>query len=72
MIPHNYVTIKVDSHNSLLLEKTTTLCNIIILVESVWNEDKNNYYDNIFLEKASYELSKKQVFLLIMYHKTGE
>ena len=36
-----------------------TLRNIIRLVKSVWNEDKNNYYYNIFLEKASYELHKK-------------
>ena len=30
----------------------------MILVKSVWNKD-NNYYDDIFLEKASYELLKK-------------
>ena len=29
-----------------------------MLVKSVWNKDKNNYYYNIFLEKASYELPK--------------
>ena len=30
----------------------------VILITSVFNEDKNNYYYNIFLEKASYELPK--------------
>ena len=28
---------------------------IIIFVKLVFNKDKNNYYYNIFLEKASYE-----------------
>ena len=32
-------------------------------IESVFNEDKNNYYYNIFLEKASYELPKKSAFV---------
>ena len=64
IISHNYATIKLDSYNSLPLEKTMTLSNAIILVKSVWNKDKNNYYYNLLLEKASYELSKKQVFVL--------
>ena len=32
-----------------------TFRNVIILIKSVWNKDKNNYYYNIFLERASYE-----------------
>ena len=32
---------------------------VIILIKSVFNKDKNNYYYNIFLEKASHELPKK-------------
>ena len=35
-----------------------TLHNVIIIIKSVWNKDVNNYYYNIFLEKASYELRK--------------
>ena len=35
----------------------------MILITSVFNKDKNNYYCNIFLEKASYELHKKYFFL---------
>ena len=31
----------------------------IIIIQSVFNKDKNNYYYNIFLEKASSELPKK-------------
>ena len=55
IICHNYATMKVDSKDSLPLEETMTLCNVIILVKSVWNKDKNNYHVNIFLEKP-YEL----------------
>ena len=54
IISHNYATIKVDSFDYLPLEKTMTLYN-----QSVCKKDKNNYYYNIFLEKASYELPKK-------------
>ena len=36
-----------------------TFHNLIILIKSVWNKDKNNYRYNIFLERASYELPKK-------------
>ena len=56
---HNYAKIKVDSYNSLSLEKRITICNVITLIESIYNNDKNNYYYNIFLENASYELPKK-------------
>ena len=35
---HNYASIKVNSYDSLPLEKTMTLCNVIMLVESVFTE----------------------------------
>ena len=53
-----YATIKVDLYDSLPLEKTMTFRNLLILINSVSNKDKNNYYYNIFLEKASYEFPK--------------
>ena len=57
IISHNYAKIKVDSDDSLPLEKTVTFHDILqILINSVFNKDINNYYYNIFLEKASYEL----------------
>ena len=31
----------------------------MILIKSVWNKDKNNYYYNTFLQNASYELPTK-------------
>ena len=59
VISHNYANIKVDTYDSFPLEKTMTFHNVIILIMSVWNKDKNNYFYNLFLEKASYELTKK-------------
>ena len=59
IISHNYVKIKVDSYDSLPLEKTMLFHDVIILIKSVFNKDKNNYYYNICSAKTSYELSKK-------------
>ena len=44
VISHNYAKLKVDSDDSSPLEKTMTFHNVIILVKSVFNKDKNNYY----------------------------
>ena len=52
---HNYAKIKIDSYNSVPLGKTITLLNVIILIRSVLNEEKNHYYCNIVLEKCSYK-----------------
>ena len=54
---------KVDTYNFSPQEKTLTLRNVIILVKSVWNKDKNNYYFNIFLEKAS-KITSKIIFCI--------
>ena len=59
VISDNYAKLKLDSHDSLPLEKTTTFNNVIIFIKSVWHKEKNNYCYNIFFEKASYELSEK-------------
>ena len=55
---HYYAKIKVDSYDFLPLEKTLTFQNILIRIMSVWNQDQNYYYYNIFLEKCSYHLPK--------------
>ena len=44
---HNSAKIKMNSYDSLPLEKTLTLHNVIILINSVLNKDKNHYYYNI-------------------------
>ena len=56
---HYYVKIKVDSYDSLPIEKILTL-HVIILIKSVLNNDQNHYYYNIFLEKCTYQLAKKK------------
>ena len=48
----NYTKMKVDSYDSLPLEKIPTLHNVIILIKSVLNKYQNQYYYNIFLEKC--------------------
>ena len=55
VISHNDAKIKVDSYDSLPLEKTLYFHNVIIVTKSVFNKDKKNYYYNIFLEKCSYK-----------------
>ena len=56
---HCYATIKVDSYDSLPIEKILTLHNVIILIKSVLNKNKNHYCCKIFLKKCSYQLAKK-------------
>ena len=50
-----HMSFLITMQESLPLEKTGTFHNAIILIKSVFNEDKNNYYYNIFLEKCSYK-----------------
>ena len=55
---NNCAKIKVDSYDSLPLEKTMTFHNVVILIKSVFNKDKNNCYYNTCLGKASNVLPK--------------
>ena len=48
VISHNYAKINIDSYDSLPVEKTLTLHNVVMLVKSVFNKDKNNCYYKIF------------------------
>ena len=41
-ISHYFANIKVDSYDSLPIEKTLTLHNVIILIKSIVNKDKNH------------------------------
>ena len=52
VISFHYAKIKVDSYAFLPLEKLLSFHNVIILITSVSNKDKNHYYYNIFFEKA--------------------
>ena len=46
--------IRIDSYNSLPIEKTLNFHNVIIIFGSVVNKNINCYF-NIFLEKGSHE-----------------
>ena len=56
---HYFAKIKVDSYDSLTIEEMLTWHNVIILIKSVLNKDKNHYYYKMFLEKCSHRLAKK-------------
>ena len=52
-INHNFAIIRIDSYNSLRIEKMSTFHNVIRLIKSVVKMNKNEYYYHIFLEKTS-------------------
>ena len=45
---HDIRKIKVDSYDSLPTEKILTLDNVIMLIASVLDKDKNHYYKTFF------------------------
>ena len=47
VIFQNYAKMKVDSYEPLPLEKKKTFHDVIILIKSVFNKNKNNYYYNV-------------------------
>ena len=61
-INHSFATIRTDSYNCLAIEKVLTFHNIILLIKSVLNENKNNYYSNVFPEKGLYEKFNTRYF----------
>ena len=54
-INQNFWKIKIDSYNFWPIEQILTFHNVIILIKSVVDKNKNNYFYNIFLEKGSYK-----------------
>ena len=56
---HYFAKIKVDSYDSLPIEKRVTLYDVIIHIKPVLNKDKHHSYYKIFLEKFFYQLPKK-------------
>ena len=59
MFSYYYARIWVHSYGCLPIEKALSLHNIIILIKSALNKDKNHYYYKIFLEKSSYQIAKQ-------------
>ena len=74
VISYNYVRIKVDSYNSLPLEKTLlTFHFVMILITSIFNKDKNNIYYDIFLKNVHINNIKltflKELMLIKQVHR---
>ena len=54
-INHNFPRIRTDSYDLLSIEKILSFHEVITLIKSVINKNKNEYCCNIFLEKSLYE-----------------
>ena len=66
VISHNYAKIKVDSYDSLPLDKKLILHNIIINMMSVLDTEQNHNNYNIFLEKVHInQLKINDIFLIV-------
>ena len=52
---HKYTKIKINSDNGLALEKPLNMRNVVILVKSIFNKNRNHFYYQIFLEIYSYK-----------------
>ena len=57
-INHNFRKIKIDSCNSLPIKKILTFQNVIILIKSIGNKNKNKYYYNIFFKKVRTKINE--------------
>ena len=51
-INHNFGKIRIDSYNSLPIEKILSFHNVLILIKSAVDKKKSKYYYSIFLEKG--------------------
>ena len=47
-INYSFARIRIDSYNSLPIEKALTVHDVVILIKLVVNENKNNCYYNYF------------------------
>ena len=54
-INHNFAKIRIDSYDSLSIEKILSFHNTITLIKAVVDKNKNEYCYNIFLGKGSYK-----------------
>ena len=63
-INHNFGKCRIDSYDSLPIEKKRlSFHNGIILIKSVVNKYKNNYYYYIFLEQGSHKNKSDTLYL---------
>ena len=59
-INQNFERIRIDSYNSLPIDKILAVQNVTILIISVVNKNKNKNYYNIFLEKVRIKINPMQ------------
>ena len=66
-ISYNYGKIKIDSYNSLPTKKILIFHNVIILIKSVVDKNKNNYSYNKFLEISlcKYKSNKQNFWMCV-------
>ena len=64
-ISYNLAIIRLDSCNSLPIEKILTFHNVIILIKSAVNKNKSEYYYSMFLEKGSCKDKSKTSYFQI-------
>ena len=60
-INDNFARIRIDSYDSLPVDKILTFHNVIIPIKSVVN-NKSKYYYSMFLEKGSYNDKSNTVY----------
>ena len=64
VLSHNFARIKINSFHYFPWEKTLTLHNAIIHIQSVFNKDQNHYYYNIY----SYHFAITRVVATIFFN----
>ena len=55
IINHNFRRIRIDSYNSLSIEKKLTFLKVIVLIKSIVNENTNEYHYNALFKKGLYK-----------------
>ena len=56
---HKYMKIQINSDDDLSLEKTLNIHNVVILFKSVFNENHNHYYYQVFLDNSDMRPGQK-------------
>ena len=59
LFSHNFTKIKVNSYDSLTIQRRLTFHSAIIHIKPVLIKDENHYCCKIFLETCSYQLARK-------------
>ena len=58
---HNYIKIKINLNDNLLLEKILNMNNAVILFKSAFNEYYNHSDYQVYLEKCSCKMAERML-----------